>query len=251
MTSMKKETSWRQVSKWYDEIVSREGHTYHKEVIFPHLRTWHTFTTSDAILDLGCGQGVLARELPQGVDYLGIDAAKPLIQKAKKYSNHRFMVGDVTQPLNLKKKDFNYVFIILALQNMEKGEQAILNGSAHLQKGGKIILVLNHPCFRIPRQSSWGVDEGKKMQYRRIDRYSSPLEIPIQIHPSQKEQSEKTLSYHHPLSTYAEWMARSGFSITRLEEWHSHKGSTGKREKMENRARKEFPLFLAMEGTLR
>ena len=248
---MKKDTSWKQVGRWYDEIVSKEGHIYHKEVIFPELKKWYQFNEDDAILDLGCGQGVLARELPKGISYLGIDAAKFLIQKAKGYSKHRFFVGDVTKPLNLERNDFSHVFIILALQNMEEGEKAIINGAKHLRKGGKLILILNHPCYRIPRQSSWGIDEEKKMQYRRINRYYTPMEIPIQMHPSQKEKSEKTFSYHHPISTYIEWMIKGGFTLTKLEEWRSHKSSMGKWAKMENRAREEFPLFLALEGTIR
>ncbi len=248
---MRKDTAWSRVGKWYDEIVSRRGHTYHQEVIFPELKKWYKFKRSDAILDLGCGQGILARELPKGVGYVGIDAAKPLIQKAKRYSNHQFSVGDVCKPLKIEKKDFSHAFIILALQNMNEGEKAIANGAKHLRKGGKLILVLNHPCYRIPRQSSWGTDKGKKLQYRRVDRYLSTLEIPIQMHPSQKEKSEKTFSYHHPISTYVQWMVKEGFSVTKLEEWRSHKSSNGKQAKMENRAREEFPLFLAIEGTIR
>lgn len=247
---MKKDTSWKQVGKWYDEIVSKGGHTFHQEVIFPELRKWVKFKKGDAILDLGCGQGILARELGGKTPYVGIDAAEPLIQKARGYSSHEFLVGDVTKPLKIDKKDFSHVFVILALQNMEEGERAIENGGKHLRKGGKLIVVLNHPCYRIPRQSSWEVDEGKKLQYRRVDRYLSPLEIPIQMHPSKKESSEKTFSYHHPLSTYVKWMVKANFSVTRMEEWHSHKLSTGKWAKMENRAREEFPLFLAIEGTI-
>ncbi|MDJ0652074.1 MAG: class I SAM-dependent methyltransferase [Simkaniaceae bacterium] len=247
---MKEDAAWAQVSKWYDEIVSKGGHTYHKGVIFPELKKWYSFKKTDAILDLGCGQGILAREFSKEADYLGIDVAKPLIQKAKGYSKHRFIVGNVTKPLNLEKKDFSHVFIILALQNMEDGEIAIRNGAKHLRTGGKLILILNHPCFRLPRQSSWAVDDGKKLQYRRIDRYCSPMKIPIQMHPSKKERSEKTFSYHHPISTYVEWMVKSGLVITKVEEWCSHKSSIGKWAKMENRARKEFPLFLALEGTI-
>lgn len=246
---MRKDTSWKQVGKWYDEIVSKGGHTYHQEVIFPKLKEWHRFQKGDAVLDLGCGQGILARQLPKGVSYLGIDLAKPLIEKAKGYSNHSFKVGNVSEPLGIDKKDFSHVYIILALQNMERGDEAIKNGLDHLKVGGKITLVLNHPCFRIPRQSAWGIDEGKKLQYRRVDRYLSPLEIPIQMHPSQKEKSEKTFSYHYPLSTYVDWLRQGGATVTRLEEWHSPKTSTGKFAKMENRARAEFPLFLALEGT--
>ncbi|MCB1110690.1 MAG: class I SAM-dependent methyltransferase [Chlamydiia bacterium] len=247
---MKHNTSWKQVGKWYDEIVSKEGHTYHKEVIFPALKRWLSFKEGDAVLDLGCGQGILARQLPKKIDYLGIDLAKPLIEKAQSYTHHSFKVGDATAPLSLSKKDFSHVTFILSLQNMKQGNLAIQNGAHHLRKRGKLILVLNHPCYRIPRQSSWGIDEEKKLQYRRVDRYLSPLEIPIQMHPSQKEKSVTTFSYHHPLSTYVDWMTEAGFAITRIEEWHSPKTSTGKKAKMEDRARKEFPLFLALEGTI-
>ncbi|MEM8727229.1 MAG: class I SAM-dependent methyltransferase [Chlamydiota bacterium] len=248
---MKRDTGWKRVGKWYDELVSKNGHAYHERVIFPALKKWYAFKKTDAVLDLGCGQGILARQLPPGIDYLGIDASQPLIRRGKKYSKHRFMVADVTEPLHLEQRNFSHVFIILALQNMQRGERAILNGADHLRRRGKLILVLNHPCFRIARQSSWGVDQGKNLQYRRLDRYRSPMEIPIRIRPSRKEESEKTFSYHHPLSAYAEWMVRAGLSITRLEEWHCHKSSTGKRATMENRAREEFPLFLALEGTIR
>ncbi len=244
-----KDTSWKQVGKWYDTLVAKGGHTYHKEVIFPHLQEWYTFSEEDAVLDLGCGQGVFARQLPKGVRYVGVDAAKSLIEKAEKRSNHQFMVGDVTKPLKVKG-DFSHAFIILALQNMADGAKAIANGTKHLRKGGTLTLILNHPCYRIPRQSSWGVEEAKKIQYRRVDRYLSPMEIPIQMHPSKGQKSEKTFSYHVPLSTYVEWMRDGGLAITRLEEWGSPKTSTGKWAKMENRARKEFPLFLALEGTL-
>ena len=243
-----KETSWKQVGRWYDQLVSQEGHYYHENVIFPHLLDWVHFKESESILDLGCGQGILARKLPQKMVYYGLDAAKPLIAKAKSYSSHHFLVRDVTKPLQIEKKDFHYAALILSLQNMAHPKNALQQAANHLQKNGKLFLVLNHPCFRIPRQSSWGVDENQKSQYRRIDRYMTPMEIPIQMHPSQKSHSKKTYSYHFSLSDLTHWIRLAGFTITRLEEWCSEKTSTGKYAKMENRARTEFPLFLAIEA---
>ena len=76
----------------------------------------------------------------------------------------------------------------------------------------------------------------------------SPMEIPIQMHPSQKKQSQKTYTYHFSLSDLTAWLRETGCVITRLEEWCSNKESTGKFAKMENRARKEFPLFLSIEA---
>ena len=121
--------------------------------------------------------------------------------------------------------------------------------AAHLQKGGRFAIVMNHPCFRIPRQSSWGFDEATKLQYRRMNGYMSPQKIPIEMHPGAQKQAT-TWSFHHPLSDYSKWLYEAGFSIERIEEWCSDKVSTGGNAKAENRARKEFPLFLSIIARL-
>jgi hypothetical protein len=105
---------------------------------------------------------------------------------------------------------------------------------------------MNHPCFRQPRQSGWGWDEQRKLQYRRVDRYLSPYEMPILAHPGSAP-DVKTTSFHRSLTAYVEALAKHGFAITALEEWTSHKQSdSGPRAKAENVARQEIPLFLAM-----
>ncbi len=67
------------------------------------------------------------------------------------------------------------------------------------------------------------------------------------MHPGQAK-SESTISYHRSLQDYTKGLAKAGFSITRLEEWISHKKSqTGPRQEAEDTARKEIPLFLMLE----
>ncbi len=238
--------SWENVSKWYDKSVGEKGHYYHQSVIIPNLLHLLQPDQQMKLLDLGCGQAVLARALPDTVSYLGIDASATLIkaaEKRKKNKQHQFLVRDLTQPLTLPQKDFTHAVFLLSLQNIPDPFIAIKNSYAHLGKDGKLFLVLNHPCFRIPRQSSWGIDPQKKLRYRRLDRYMTPLEVPIKAHPG-KDQSEATLSFHYPLSSYAQWLHEAGFLIDTMEEWCSDKVSTGKAAKMENFSRKEFPLFL-------
>jgi SAM-dependent methyltransferase len=247
---MKKDTSWTQVGQWYDEIVSKKGHYHHQETLFPNLKRFLKFNQEDSLLDIGCGQGVLARYLPKGCTYYGVDLAPSLIQKAKTHSpSLQFFVRDATKPLNLDRKEFSYATFILSLQNMSAPAQAIQQAALYLKKGGKLLLVLNHPCFRIPRQSHWEIDLEKKLQSRKVDRYMSPIEIPIQMHPSQQEQRLTTYSYHFPLSHLFSFLKDASMLVSSLEEWCSHKESTGKFAKMENRARKEFPLFLMIEAT--
>jgi len=54
------------------------------------------------------------------------------------------------------------------------------------------------------------------------------------------------LSFHYPLSYFCDALKNSGFYIETVEEWCSNKTSTGKMATQENRARKEFPLFMAI-----
>ena len=239
-------TSWESSHKWYDSLVGEKGHYYHEHVVLPQSLKLLSLKPTNSLLDLGCGQGILSRHIPPNIDYVGIDASPSLIKEAKRRSQKLFQVGDITKPLNLKAEPFSHAALILVLQNVEDHEKALQNAASALKSGGKLLIVLNHPCFRIPRQSNWGEDALKKLQYRRLDLYMSSLKIPIQTNPGAGEKSATTWSFHHPLSVYTEALSKSGFVIEKMEEWISDKKSTGAKARMENRSREEFPLFLAI-----
>lgn len=242
------EKNWDSSEKWYTSCVGEKGHYYHQAVVLPKLLK--ILGKKGSFLDLGCGQGVLSRHIDESAEYCGIDLSKELIASARKMSKQReFHVANACEELPLEKKDFDKACFVLSLQNMEHGDKAILNAAKHLKKQGKLLIVLNHPCFRIPRQSSWGVDEKMHLQYRRMNVYMSPQSIPIQTNPSQKGESADTISYHHSLTDYFAWLQNAGFVVHSLEEWISDKKSEGAKAKMENRARIEFPLFLAILAT--
>lgn len=252
----KQSTSWEPVQKWYKDIVGDEGHYYHQKIIIPNILRLLNLELESApsVLDLACGQGVLARHLPKKVSYAGLDISPSLIKEAKKQdssSNHHYQVADITKSLPLSDRKFSCGTIILALQNIEFPHLVFLNAAKHLQENAQLLIVLNHPCFRIPRQSSWQIDQDKKLQYRRIDRYFTPMQIPIQAHPSQGNTSTSTLSFHYPLSSFTHWLKEAGFFLEDIEEWRSDKISTGKAAKMENRSREEFPLFLTIVARLK
>lgn len=249
MKRPKSHTSWEKVGNWYDTVVGTWGSHYHQAVIIPKLLALLALEKSSSLLDLGCGQGVLARHIPPVVHYVGIDAAKSLIKKASSYQEKRkFLVGDLTKPFPLDKSDrFSHAACVLAIQNIEHPEKVFQHLKKHLEPNAVLVLVLNHPCFRIPRQSAWGFDEATKTQVRKMNLYMSPQKIPITAHPG-SEQSETTLSFHLPLSSYFAALTKAGFCVTALEEWCSDKVSTGKAAPWENRSRKEFPLFLAIKA---
>lgn len=250
---MKKDTSWENSSAWYSKAVGEKGLYYHTHVILPKgipLLDFKRFPTSN-LLDFGSGQGILARALPPSVDYTGIDLSPTLIKEAKnlnKEKNRTFLVADATKPLAFEPESFTHAASILAFQNMENQNGLLANAKKMLKTNGQLLLVLNHPCFRMPRQSSWGFDPKSKIQYRRIDAYMSDMKIPIEMHPSKKSASPITFSFHHCLTTYATLLKKHGFLIETLEEWCSDKKSEGGRAEAEDKARREIPLFLCLVG---
>lgn len=248
-------TSWQPVATWYNKITGEGGHYYHEHVVIPGVLRLLSLSpkSPQRVLDIACGNGVLGRAIPKDIEYTGVDIAPSLIAEAKKTDhghNHKYIVADVTKPLPLRSlgeggPTFTHAAIILSLQNTQNPLNFLKNTSEALISGGKLIIVLNHPAFRIPRQSSWGIDSGTKMQYRRIDKYMSPMEIPITAHPGERF-SAQTLSYHHSISDYSKMLKEAGFVIELIEEWTSDKESIGRNSKMENRARNEFPLFMTI-----
>ncbi|MFA5827787.1 MAG: methyltransferase domain-containing protein [Candidatus Shapirobacteria bacterium] len=245
---MNKDTSWQKVGKWYSELVSESGHYYHQHVILPNLLRLMDLKTNDRVIDLACGQGILGRYLPVGPKYIGLDAAKNLIQEAVKLDkniNHKYFVEDVSKEIKLNSF-FSHVAIILALQNIKHAFRVVRNASRLLEKDGRFFIVLNHPAFRIPQHSGWGVDKERGIQYRKIEAYMSPLEIPIESSPFDKKNNQLTYTFHYPLSAYCEMLSDNGFVIEKIEEWISDKKSEGGMAKTEDKARMEIPLFMAI-----
>jgi len=239
---------YNHVSKWYDSLVKDKGHYYHINVIIP--KVLKLLKNKKSILDLACGQGVLQRYLDKNIQYLGVDISNKMIQKAKFYNRnkkHIFLNKDLSkEAVKLEKKDFEAACIILSLQDFENPLNLLKNAKEHLINNGLLIIVINHPCFRIPRQTSWLIDNQKKIQYRRIDKYMSHMKIPISVNPGKNKNSKMIISNHFPISTLSEYLYNSGFYIEKIEEWISDKNSIGSKAKMENQSRHEFPLFMAI-----
>lgn len=248
----KKDTSWGKVAKWYDDLLESGGNTYQKELILPNLFRLMEIKKGEKILDLACGQGFFTREFAKaGAESLGVDVSGELIEIARKNSpeNIKYSVLSADNLASILDESIDKIVIILAIQNIDNFIDTISECSRTLKKGGKLYMVLNHPAFRIPKKSSWGFDEKTKTQYRRVDQYLSESLINIDMHPGEKlSEREDTTSFHRPIQSYFKAFFKNGFVISRLEEWNSNKKSQpGPRQKTEDRARREIPLFMCIE----
>lgn len=247
-----KKTSWGSVSKWYDEHLETNEDTYQAKVIAPNLTRLLGEVKGKKVLDIACGQGYFSRLLSEnGALVSGIDISSELILSAKKRNKEgiEYVVGSADNLGQWKKETFDLAICILAIQNIENVSGVFSEARRVLKIGGRFLLVLNHPAFRVPQHSDWGFDEQKKVQYRKVDRYLSEEVVHIVMNPGKKD-SPKTVSFHRSLQYFFKVFHKSEFPVTRLEEWISHKASEkGPRQSAEDRARKEIPLFMAIELT--
>ncbi len=245
-----RDTSWGKVADWYGSYLEK-GNSYHTEVVLPNLTRILSLKKGDRVLDLACGQGFFSREFAKaGAHVVGADIADELIEAARAQEGGvTYHVAPASQLSFAKDGEFSTVVCVLALQNMEDLAAVCREVARVLQKGGRFVMVINHPAFRVLKRSSWEFDEEKNIQYRRVDGYLSGAKVFVDMHPGKGSKKVETISYHRSLQDFFKVLTANGFAVTKLEEWISHRESMkGPRQAAEDTARKEIPLFLALEA---
>ncbi len=249
-------TAWENVATWYDAMIDEQRNDHYANVIIPGTLRLIEPAPRERILDVACGQGVIARELAQlGCNVVGVDAAPGLIASAKARSKQfgpatRYITADATKlgDLDLEKVSFDKAVCVMAIANIDPLEPVFRSVAELLKPGGSFITVFTHPAFRAHGQSAWGWDAQSHSQYRRVDGYLSHGSKPIQMHPGGAP-DVVTTSFHRPLQTYVRVLAEAGFAVSALQEWPALRVSQpGPRAEAENRARREIPLFLALRA---
>jgi len=239
--------SWDAVAHWYAGWAGRDGSHYHRTLAVPLMLELLALKGGDHLADLGCGHGILAPSIARaGAHYLGVDLSSRLIAEARRnQARHgRFLVGDATAlPPHklLAEAGFDATSFLLSIQDINPLDQAIAEAGRLLRPGGRLAIVMLHPCFRIPRQSGWGRDEGRGLTFRRVDSYLSRLAVPMQVHGA-----GSTRSYHRPLEDYVAALGAAGLAITAIREVADLPGKQDARA--DGRAMREFPLFLGLRA---
>jgi len=239
---------WDNLAEWYDGWVGKQGSKHHQRMALPQAMTLLDLQPGESLLDIGCGQGVLAPLVKQaGARYTGIDVSPALLELARKrHGQHgRFFEADACRlelSKDLRAATFDAAVFLLSIQDINPLDAALRGAAWALKPGGRLVVVMTHPAFRIPRQSGWGYDENRKLTYRRIDRYLTPLSVPLKPYPGQ---SGVSISFHRPIGAYINGLAAYGFMIDAFNEIPSYKTED---DEADNPAEKEIPLFLGLRA---
>jgi hypothetical protein len=143
---------------------------------------------------------------------------------------------------------FDAAVFLLSIQDMDALEPLLASVGWALRRTSRVVILMTHPAFRIPRHSGWGFDSSRKLAYRRLDGYLTPMDVPMR--PIAGE--PPTHSFHRPLSAYVNGLAGEGFATDAvLEIPDLPPESRPSRARRSAPSNPDIPLFLGLRAVRR
>jgi SAM-dependent methyltransferase len=231
--------AWREHAGEFIAWARTPGHDsywfFHRDLFFELLPPPGRRT-----LDLGCGEGRVARDLiAAGHSVVGVDAAPAMVEAARAADpGFEVHLADAAS-LPFDDGAFDLVVAFMSLQDVDDYERAIRESARVLEPGGRICLAIVHPlnsagAFDGPDAESPFVIDGSY-----LDRSHYADEI-------RRDGLEITfVSEHRPFQAYTEALAHAGLLIERLREPPVPEAAV---TTPRNRRWQRLPLFLHMRA---
>ena len=167
------------------------------------------------ILDLGCGDGQIARALAaQGSDVLGVDPTQLHIDVAiERGGGPQYLLGGATN-IPADDESFDAVVACLVFEHIDQMEEAMTEVARVLKPRGQFSFFLNHPLLQTPG-SGWIDDHiiDPPEQYWRIGPYLVETESIEEV-----EKDVYIRFIHRTLSRYVNALLANGMSLERMVE---------------------------------
>jgi SAM-dependent methyltransferase len=205
---------WEEHAAWWQEGFTHGADVEYADQILP-LVVRHVAGAA-RVLDLGCGEGQIARLAVAGgaTTAVGVDASAAQIAEAGRRGGGVSYVRGSATAVPLAGSRFDAVVSCLVLEHVEDLDGALDEVSRLLRPGGRFVLFVNHPLFQTPG-SGWVDDRvlDPPEQYWRVGPY---LQEGVTI--EEVDAGVRLPFFHRPLGRYVNAMAARGLTITRMVE---------------------------------
>ena len=203
---------WEQHAGWWQKGFTEGADPEYEEQIFPLATEW--LRGADRVLDVGTGEGQLARLAVKGgaAVVVGVDPTWKQLTVARDRAGGPLYVRGAAAGLPCRSGTFDAVIACLVFEHIDAYTEAIAEVARVLRPGGRFLFFLNHPLLQTPN-SGWIDDHILEEQYWRIGPY-------LVEDNSQEEVAPGVLLpfIHRPLHRYVNAMADHGLLIERMEE---------------------------------
>ena len=235
---------WENHSSWWVEGFTEGADAEYEEQILPMALEHLVARGSRRILDVGTGEGQLARLAVErgGAEFVvGVDPTQAQIAEAHRRGKGPFYARAGAAMLPFPDGSFDTVIACLVFEHIDDVDDAIAEVARVLQPRGSFLFFLNHPLLQTPN-SGWIDDHILDEQYWRIG--------PYLVEDKTNEEVEKGVFIpfiHRPLSRYLNALIANDLYLTRIEEPAPPPGFIARAAEYEQAATIPRLLFLRCE----
>jgi len=204
---------WEEHASWWIEGFTEGADPEYEDQIIPLAVAEQG--GADRVLDLGCGDGQIARALAStGVSVVGVDPTTNQIDVAAERAGGPVFAQAGAAVLPFSDGAFDGVIACLVFEHIDDVDAAIGEVARVLRPGGRFTFMLNHPLLQTPG-SGWIDDHmvDPPEQYWRIGPYLVEAETVEQV-----ELGVHIRFLHRPLSRYLNALAAVGLVLERMDE---------------------------------
>jgi ubiquinone/menaquinone biosynthesis C-methylase UbiE len=187
----------------------------YEHVLIPTVLVLTEDCDRSAVLDVGCGCGLLTAKLGSTANFVtGIDISPTSIRLAQRHceglANIAFVKGAIEEmQTGGEGYSFSLAVANMSLMAMLRLDAALASLSRLVRPGGHLVFTITHPCFW---PQYWNYS-------KEWFRYKEEIVIEAPFHISLDHSDRFTTTHvHRPLEQYATELSKAGFQICRVLE---------------------------------
>jgi len=222
MTSREATEPWEAHARWWQEQFTDGVDPEYTEQILPIIaadlpRLAGSATTQSPgglVVDIGCGEGQVARYVVAGRRVLGVDPAFAQATVARDRAGGPSYVQGSAGALPIRTGSAEAAVACLVFEHIPDVDAALREVARVLRPGGTFVFLLNHPLLQTPG-SGWIDDQilDPPEQYWRIGPYLPEAETVEQV-----ERGVFITFFHRPLSRYINAASAAGLRLEHMRE---------------------------------